>query len=281
MMDDALTITAPPEIVIEGLEKAFGANQVLTGVNLEIRRGDFLAIVGASGCGKTVLMNHILGQLVPDAGRVRVADHGQPGAPLVDLAELDGPDLDRIHAQWGVVFQRNALFSGSVLDNIALWLREVRNLEDDEITELAKRSLVSVHLPADDEFLATSVEELSGGMAKRLAVARALSMDPKVIYYDEPTTGLDPTSAAQIQDLVLATHFARAESGGEPTTTVVITHDKDLLKRLHPRTVMLHEGKVFFDGPFAEFEAADSSTIRPYFELMPTLNQRTYDTVSG
>jgi phospholipid/cholesterol/gamma-HCH transport system ATP-binding protein len=106
-------------------------------------------------------------------------------------------------------------------------------------------------------------------MAKRLAVARALSMDPMVVFYDEPTTGLDPTSASQIQDLVLATHFER-----DDRTTIIITHDKDLLSRLQPRTVMMYEGRVYFDGPFEAFEASDSAIIRPYFHLMPVLHQR-------
>ncbi len=264
---------SPPEFVVEGLHKSFDGKHVLRGIDLTIGRGDFVAIVGGSGCGKTVLLNHILGQLTPDEGRVLVTDHSRPDEPLVDTAKIEDEDLDRLHAQWGVVFQRNALFSGTVFDNIALWLREVRNLEDDEIRDIALRVLAAVHLPADDVFLDTPAEDLSGGMAKRLAVARALSMDPKVLFFDEPTTGLDPTSAAQIQDLVLASHFARAGAGGQPTTTVVVTHDKDLLKRLHPRSVMLHEGKVYFDGPFAEFEASTSPIIRPYFELMPALHE--------
>jgi len=128
-------------------------------------------------------------------------------------------------------------------------------------------------LPADDDFLDSSVDSLSGGMAKRLAIARALSMDPKVIFYDEPTTGLDPASAAQVQDLIQQTH--EAEAPGRPQrTTLIITHDKDLLRRLQPQIVMLHEGRVSFDGSFDAFEASTSSIIRPYFDLMPTLQKR-------
>jgi len=267
------------EIRVEGLHKNFDEHRVLCGIDLEIQRGDVVAIVGGSGCGKTVLLNHILGLLTPDAGRVRVADHERPGAPLVDLATLDDMDLDRIHTHWGVVFQSNALFSGTVYDNIHLWLREVRNLDDNAIEPIARAVLTAVALPSDADFLDTDTGSLSGGMAKRLAVARALSMDPAVIFYDEPTTGLDPTSASQIQDLVLATHFEHGpdnpgRSANPERTTVIITHDKDLLSRLQPRTVMLHEGRVSFDGPFAEFEASDSPIIRPYFDLLPVLHQR-------
>ena len=129
-------------------------------------------------------------------------------------------------------------------------------------------------MPADDDFLDTDTNDLSGGMAKRLAVARALSMDPVIIFYDEPTTGLDPSSAVQVQDLILATHFDR-KSGAPVRTTVIITHDKDLLGRLQPRAVMLHEGRVSFDCSFREFESSDSPLIRPYFDLMPVLHERT------
>ena len=261
------------EIRVEGLHKAFDDRRVLRGIDLEIRRGDLVAIVGGSGCGKTVLLNHILGRLRPDAGRVLVADHSQPQAPLVDLATLDDEGLDHIHLHWGVVFQRNALFSGTVFDNIALWLREVKNLGDGKIVPIAHVVLAAVALPGDAEFLRVSTDSLSGGMAKRLAVARALAMDPIVMFYDEPTTGLDPTSAAQIQDLVLATHAER-KPGLPERTTVIVTHDKDLLRRLGPRVVMLHEGRVSFDGPFAEFEGSPAPTIRPYFELMPVLHRR-------
>ena len=111
-------------------------------------------------------------------------------------------------------------------------------------------------------------------MTTRLAIARALSMDPKVIFYDEPTTGLDPTSAAQVQDLIRETHV-EVETGRPKRTTLIITHDKDLLRRLQPQVVMLHEGYVSFNGPFEEFESDTSAIIRPYFDLMPTLHNRT------
>ncbi len=261
------------EIRVEGLCGAFGEHHVLRGIDLEIRHGEVVAVVGGSGCGKTVLLNHILGLLSPDAGRILVADHEQSGAALVDLSLLDNAELDSIHIHWGVVFQSNALFSGTVYDNISLWLEEVKELGDNAIIPIARSVLTAVALPTDDDFLNTDTNDLSGGMAKRLAIARALSMDPNVIFYDEPTTGLDPSSAVQIQDLILATHFDR-KAGTPERTTVIITHDKDLLGRLQPRTVMLHEGRASFDGPFAEFESSNSPLIRPYFDLMPVLHER-------
>ena len=110
-------------------------------------------------------------------------------------------------------------------------------------------------------------------LLKRLALARALAMDPKVIFYDEPTTGLDPVTAGQIHDLIHATHFRT-----DGRTSIIITHDKDLLRRLRPRTVMLHEGRIFFDGSFVDFERAESPIILPYFETMPALHQRSVET---
>ena len=261
------------EIRIEGLSKAFDGRVVLDDIDLEIARRDIVAVVGGSGCGKTVLLNHVLGLLAPDSGRVLVADHARPGAPMVDVAGLGEQERDDIHNHWGVVFQRNALFSGTVLNNIALWLKEVKGLDDADVLAIARTVLSAVELPSDAQFLAAATASLSGGMAKRLAVARALAMDPIVIFYDEPTTGLDPTSAAHIQDLILDAH-AKPGPGGVARTTVIVTHDKDLLNRLHPRIVMLHREHVIFDGPFEAFEASDSPVIRPYFDLMPVLHAR-------
>lgn len=262
--------TAPTEIEIVDLCKSFDGKAVLRGVDLRIATGDTVAIVGGSGCGKTVLLNHVLGQLQPDRGYVAVVDHDDPAAPLRRLDEIGELEIDRIHRHWGVVFQRNALFSGSVYDNIALWLKEMRQCADAEVEPIAARVLDVVGLRHDADFLATDQHELSGGMAKRLAIARALAMDPVVLFYDEPTTGLDPTTAGRMHDLIHATHRMRSAAGA-PRTTVIITHDKDLLTRLRPRTVMLHEGRVYFDGSFAAFAAQRSPIIRPYFDLMPVL----------
>ncbi|ARJ64819.1 ABC transporter [Magnetospirillum sp. ME-1] len=264
--------TEPVEIRIEGLTKAFDGHQVLRGVDLDIQSGAFVAVVGGSGCGKSVLLNHILGLMQPDGGRVLVADPERNDGTLLDLALLDADRMADIHVHWGVVFQRNALFSGSVLDNIGLWLEEVGHMGQGDIEQVAQRVLAAVGLPGSPEFLAGRVESLSGGMAKRIAIARALAMEPRCMFFDEPTTGLDPVTASQIQDLLLSTHVD--ERDGVARTTIVVTHDKDLLYRLRPRVVMLHEGRVSFDGPFEDFEASDSPIIRPYFELMPVLHQR-------
>ena len=265
----------PDRIEIQTIElhKAFNDNQVLKGVDVSIYEGDTVAIVGGSGCGKTVLMNLILGQLKPDRGEIMVIDHDKPDLPFCNLSQIDEFERDNLHKHWGVVFQRNALFSGTVYENIALWLKEVRSMEDESILPIARRSLEAVSLPYDDEFLYMDHDQLSGGMAKRLAVARALAMEPVVLFYDEPTTGLDPISSAQIHDLIFDTHN-HILADGVARTTIIITHDKDLLNRIQPRTIMLHEGKVFFDGQFDRFKKSRSKIIRPYFDLMPVLQKR-------
>jgi phospholipid/cholesterol/gamma-HCH transport system ATP-binding protein len=263
----------PTEILVEGLHKAFKTNQVLKGVDLEIRRGELVAFVGGSGCGKTVLLQHIIGHLMPDQGRVLVADHEAPGAPLVDLAHLDEDGLDHLRVHFGVVFQRNALFSASVYENIALSLREIKRLDEEAIQGRVRDSLDAVGFKGDDSVQSRQRHELSGGMAKRVAVARALAMDPILMFYDEPTTGLDPTNAFHVHDLIMQTHQRTLEGGIAPTT-IIVTHDKDLLYRLEPRVVMLHEGGVYFDGPYEDFHKSESPIILPYFEQMPVLQSR-------
>jgi phospholipid/cholesterol/gamma-HCH transport system ATP-binding protein len=270
------------EVRVEGLHKAFDAKPVLRGVDLAIRSGEMVAIVGASGCGKTVLLKHITGHFRPDAGSVLVADHeAEPDdagrAPLRDLATLDERGLDRLRVHWAFVFQRNALLSGSVLENLALWPREIKRMTDAEILPLARRALVDVGLDPD-QVLRRDRELLSGGMAKRVAIARALMMDPVLVLYDEPTAGLDPEMCAQIDDLIAHTHRARpglcAQRPSIVRTSVIVTHDTQLLQRLRPRVVMLHDGRVYFDGTFDAFVASGDSHIRPYVEQMAFLHQR-------
>ena len=265
---------SPVEVRVDAVHKSFGDNRVLRGIDLLVRRGELIAIVGGSGSGKSVLLAHLYAHLQPDCGHVWIADHETLGAPLVDITVLSEPDLDRIRIHWAVVFQHNALFSATVFENIALWLREIKRMSDDQIMPIARHVVEAVGLDPD-EVLSRQRGDLSGGMAKRVAVARALAMDPMLMFYDEPTTGLDPHHAVLIQDLIEQTHQTPTRSGGH-RTTIIVTHDKDLLRRLRPRVVMLNEGVVFFNGSFDSFEASTSPIIRPYFDLMPGLHKRMF-----
>ena len=260
------------------MHKSFDDHEVLQGIDLELCSGEIIAIVGGSGCGKTVLLNTILGQYPIDKGVIRILNRSDKKWALKSLDDFNELEIDNIHEHWGVVFQRNALFSGSVFFNIALWLKEIKGMEDEAILPIAERALASVDLPNDKSFMGKSGGDLSGGMAKRLAIARAIAMDPYIFFYDEPTTGLDPTSSANIHDLIFNIHDTNMEDGSK-RTSIIITHDKDLLSRIRPRTIMLHQGKVHFDGPFDEFETSGSDVIRPYFKMMPVLNDRFRDEV--
>src|SRR5207247_2485554 len=176
---------------------ATGGAAVPRALNLGIGRGGQAVIVGASGSGTTVLLNHLSSHLHPDRGRVLLADHEAPGAPLVDLASLDEEATDRLRRHWAVVFQKNALFTGTVFDNIALGLFDVKGMDEAEARRRAREMLQAVGLDPN-QVLDVDRDQLSGGMAKRVAVARALALDPVLMFYDEPTTGLDPEHAEKV-----------------------------------------------------------------------------------
>jgi phospholipid/cholesterol/gamma-HCH transport system ATP-binding protein len=257
------------EIRAEDLHKSFGGKPVLNGINIEIDSGEIIAIVGSSGGGKSTLLRHFTGHFQPDRGKVLIADHESQGSPLVDLATLDQSGMERLERHWAVVFQQNGLLSGTAYYNIALPLQTVQNLDDVAIRERVNQVMTAVGLDVQDE--ERQVDELSGGMAKRVAIARALAIDPILILYDEPTTGLDPSRSYQIQDLIQSAHERRT-AAGFVRTTVLITHDKELLIRLQPRIAMLEAGRIVFDGTFKNFEHSDLPAIQPYIKLMPAFH---------
>jgi phospholipid/cholesterol/gamma-HCH transport system ATP-binding protein len=280
----------PTEIAAEHLRKGFGRRVVLHDINLDIRRGEIVAVVGASGSGKTVMLDLLTGLLKPDSGRVLVSDHSRPDGPLADLSTLDWQALDAVRLHWAVVFQRNALFSGSVFDNIALWMREHTSMPEEEIDAKVRESLKAAALDVSDVIFKAR-DELSGGMAKRVAIARAIAIDPALIFYDEPTTGLDPVISGHIHELIFKVHHRPrvgaaqasaddAQANGqqqqkpERRTTVVVTHDKDLLRRLEPRVVMLHQGHIVFDGPYQAFTDSNVGPAVEYLREMPVLHAR-------
>ncbi len=281
------------EVAAERLCKSFGEREVLRGIDLSIGSGDIACIVGASGSGKTVLLDHLIGLMKPTAGRVLVADHNAPAdasgqSPLHDLSMLTADQLDRVRLHWAVVFQRNALFSGSVRENIAFWLREHTMMPEGEVQRRIREAIASAALDVDD-VVDKDRDALSGGMAKRVAIARAVACDPIVMFYDEPTTGLDPMIGATIHDLIFKTHNSPVGEGfvfrdlggrapasriGAKRTTIIVTHDRELLRRIRPRVVMIHDGGICFDGPYAEFERSELPPAQAYLRDMPVLHSR-------
>jgi phospholipid/cholesterol/gamma-HCH transport system ATP-binding protein len=264
-----------PEIVVEDLRKSFNGRGVLRGINVTIGRGEIVAIVGHSGCGKTVFLDHMTGLMEPDEGSIRVADHSRADRAMIQLVGLDRDHLDAIRLHWAIVFQHNALFTGTVYENCALWLREHTSLPERKIKLRVRKALSSVMLDPDD-VMAKPREALSGGMAKRVAIARAIATDPAVIFYDEPTTGLDPVVSGHIHELIYSTHNLAREDGSA-RTSIMITHDRELLRRISPRVVMLDGGVVAFDGPYERFKYADVPAAKRYLEHMPVLHDRPPD----
>lgn len=217
-----------------GLVKAFGAQRVLDGVDLTVRAGETVVILGPSGTGKSVLLKHFVGLLRPDAGTVRV--HGQ------DVAALSPRALTELRTEIGVVFQSAALFdSMTVFDNVAFPLRaHRRDLGASEVRQRVEERLAALGLP---DVGGKYPSELSGGMKKRVGLARAVILAPKIVLYDEPTTGLDPITAVQVDDMI---DSSRSQFG---VTNVVISHDISSAFRIADRIAFLYRGRVVVTGP--------------------------------
>jgi len=235
-------------IKIENLHKSFGDNHVLRGVNLDIPTGETIAVIGESGCGKSVLLKHIVGLLRPDEGRVVV------DGEVVD--ELSREELYELRKRFGFLFQGSALFdSMNVWENITLGLRENGSYTQEELDRIVREKLNLVGL-RDIESLKPS--ELSGGMKKRVGLARALAGDPDYILYDEPTTGLDPVMSEQIDRLIAG--LTRKLN----VTSIVVTHDLFSVLSVAHSVAMLHDGKIEFHGSPEEFQHSDSPIIRNF-----------------
>jgi phospholipid/cholesterol/gamma-HCH transport system ATP-binding protein len=239
-------------IQIEGLRKSFADLEVLRGVDFEIRDGETVVIIGRSGCGKSVLLKHLCGLLLPDAGRVIVDG--------VDLGPLSEREMTPIRKKFGVLFQGAALFdSMTVFDNVAFPLREERKFDDDMIAKRVEAALAIVDLLKAKN---KKPAELSGGMRKRAGLARACVAQPKYILYDEPTTGLDPVLADDINDLVLRMrdHFH--------VTSIAVTHDMISAYKIADRIAMLHDGRIHAVGTPKEIQATTDPIVRRFITGM-------------
>ena len=241
------------ETVIElsQVSTRFGDHVVHAELDLEVRRGEIFALVGGSGSGKSTLLREMILLQRPDAGSIKVL-----GVELQDIADADALALRQ---RWGVMFQHGGLFGAlTVSENVGLPLREHSGLDDRLIDEIAAWKLAMTGL--ETEVGGKYPAELSGGMLKRASLARALALDPELLFLDEPTAGLDPDSAGEVDQLV---HKLRDQFG---LTIVMITHDLDLLWQVADRVAVLAEGKVQGVGAMAELAAMDNPAVRKFFD---------------
>ena len=237
-------------IRVRGLVSRYGENVVHDGLNLTVRRGEVLGLVGGSGAGKSVLLNSLIGLRQPDGGKVEVLGIDVPNAQDAQRAELE--------RRWGVLFQSGALFSSlSVRENVGAPLIEHAGVPRGMIDELADMKIALTGLPPNAGDLRPA--ELSGGMRKRAGLARALALDPELLFLDEPTAGLDPIAAEQFDTLIKELH----QSLG--LTVFMITHDLDSLYAICDRVAVVADRKIVATAPIAELETSDHPWIREYF----------------
>ncbi len=236
-----------PKIQIRGLRKVFGDKVILDGVDLDIAKGESVLVIGGSGSGKSVLLKCILGLLHPDAGSIKV--DGQ------EVVGLYGSALEEVRAKFGMLFQNAALFDSlPVWENVAFGLIQGKRMDRTEAKKLALDKLAAVGLNAEVGEL--SPAELSGGMRKRVGLARAIATNPEIIFFDEPTTGLDPIMGDVIDRLIV--QCVR----GLGATGLSITHDMASARRISDRVVMLFKGKIIWSGPTSEIDNSGN----PYVE---------------
>jgi phospholipid/cholesterol/gamma-HCH transport system ATP-binding protein len=228
-----------PKIELRGVKKRFGSKVVLDGIDLTIDAGSSLVIIGGSGSGKSVTIKCVLGILEPDAGKIFVDG--------VDVTHARGRTRDAQLKKFGMLFQGAALFDSlPVWENVAFGLIQGRGMARNKAREIAIEKLAKVGL--GPEVAALSPAELSGGMQKRVGLARAIAADPEIIFFDEPTTGLDPIMADVINDLIVST----VKDLG--VTTLSITHDMASARKISNRIAMLYQGKLIWDGPTSEID---------------------------
>jgi phospholipid/cholesterol/gamma-HCH transport system ATP-binding protein len=249
----------PPLIAFEKVGMEFQQQRVLQDITLNIARGQTLVVVGESGCGKTVLLKLMIGLLKPSAGTVTF--DGKV------ISQLDDTELTRQRLRFGFLFQGAALFDSlSVYDNVAFGMREQRKFNEPQIRDIVRQRLQEVGLPPSAE--AKKPAELSGGMKKRVGLARALALDPEVMLYDEPTTGLDPIMTDVVNELILQVRQRH------PITSVIITHEMKTVYKVGDRVVMIHplsrlkagENQILYDGPPEGLKDTSDARVQQFVE---------------
>lgn len=239
-----------PFVEFEDLFKSYGPKQVLRGASLKVFRGEVMVILGGSGTGKSVTLRHMLGLEAPDSGRVIVEEE--------DITDLPEEELYRVRKKFGMLFQSGALFdSMTVFENVAFPLREHTEMSEEEITRAVREKLELVNLPNSEHLMPV---DLSGGMRKRVGLARSIVLDPKVILYDEPTTGLDPITSQTINELIVD---LQAKLN---VTSVVVTHDIHSAFSVGDRIAFLHQGVFEWVGSMDEARDTDNPRLRDFLK---------------
>jgi len=242
-------------IHVKELYKSFGNNHVLKGISFKINHGESVAIIGKSGIGKSVLLKHLIGLIQPDAGEVWVEEK------LVNT--LSFSQLQSVRAQCGMVFQFGALFdSMSVKDNIGLALSKLSGMNEIEVNQRISESLAEVGMENSEKLMPSS---LSGGMKKRVGIARAIAIKPKYLLYDEPTTGLDPVMTDSINRLISKIHKH------ENVTSIMVTHELRTVFEVAERVIMIYNGKIKFDGTPEQIKLSEDKIVQQFISGDSTL----------
>lgn len=235
-------------IQTEGLYKRYGEQQVLNGVTFNVNRGSVTSIMGRSGSGKSVLMRHLIGLEKPDTGEIVIDGE--------NIVGMKSKDLNRIRRRLGVLFQEGALFDSlSVKENVAFPLREHRHLEESMLQEIVEDKLTKLGMKEHQHKFPA---ELSGGMRKRAALARALALEPEIVLFDEPTSGLDPITRAAIYRLIDETHSKSS------ITYIIVSHDLEGILDISDRILMLFDGKIEYQGSPSEIRESRDPVVRQF-----------------
>lgn len=249
-MVEAVPQAREPVIEVVGLQKSFKDQKVLKNVTLTVYRGETLVIMGGSGCGKSTLLGHLVGALRPDAGEIRLLGR--------DILRLRSWEMDEVKKRFGILFQSGALYNSmTIAENVALPMQEHGSL-DPEIVEMMVKMKLKMVGWTKPETLKPS--EISGGMKKRAGLARAIALDPEVLFYDEPTAGLDPIASAEISQLIVDLRDKLR------VTSIVVTHDMTSAFHVADRMVMLHLGEVRMVGTPDEFRKTTDPLVRQFID---------------